>query len=169
MYLVNGEKKGKGFWKIGTSKNQNPLDDNKFFIECYRKELIGQEACKSVMKAIALNITSLVKECRQDGYLISDSEEGISYEIPLVVLESIYDFWLDLYRDHSLFNKVYRLLTTRRHLVFKELLEKKILIGFSAKWMYELEKLHSFRPPSSHSINFPQPMWYQEEERCSKN
>ena len=109
LYLVNGEKHGKGFWKISLTTFSDPLEEDSLFIECYRKELLGTEAAKNILNAIELNIKNLINDCRDDGYKIISVDEGISYDIPLTILEEIYDFWLYLYRDSRLFKKIFSL------------------------------------------------------------
>ena len=53
LYLISAEKSGEGFWKIGNSKHQDPLkEDKKHFLECFRKELVGISAAKELEKAL---------------------------------------------------------------------------------------------------------------------
>ena len=96
LYLVNGEKNGKGFWKIGLTTFSDPLQADNCFFECHRKELIGNDAAKKILNAIEITIENLIKDCIDDGYKIIIPAEGISYDLPLTILEEIYDFWLTL-------------------------------------------------------------------------
>ena len=159
LYLVNGERDGKGFWKISLTTYSDPLEENSLFIECYRKELLGTEAAKEILNAIELNIDNLINDCRNDGYRIVTTDEGISYDLPLTTLEEIYDFWLNLYRDSKLFEKVFALLIVRKKINFSDPDIFKALKGFTAKWAQEIEKLHSYRPSSKRNIFHKDPMW----------
>ena len=70
LYLVNGEKQGEGFWRIGLTKNEDPLKEDKCFLECYRKELIGESAAKEILNAIEINLANLINDCISDGYFL---------------------------------------------------------------------------------------------------
>ncbi|WP_152557529.1 josephin [Prochlorococcus sp. MIT 0603] len=159
LYLVSGEKEGEGFWEISFSPNADPLNENKYFLECYRKELIGIMAAKEILKAIEMNIENLLDACRSDGYKIKNPVEGISYDLPLTVLEEIYDFWIDLYAEPNLFERVLSLLITRKKINFSHPSIVKGLKGFSGEWAQKIEKLHSYRPSSKRDIFEKEPMW----------
>ena len=159
LYLVNGEKDGKGFWKISLTTFSDPLEEDSLFIECYRKELMGTEAAKKILNAIELNIENLINDCRDDGFKIMSVDEGISYDIPLTILEEIFDFWLYLYRDSSLFKKILALLLARERLNFSDPTMVKALKGFTGEWIQQIERLHSYRPSSKKNILHKDPMW----------
>ncbi len=159
LFLVNGEKEGQGFWKIGLTKHIDPLKADKCFLECYRQELVGSIAAEKILKAIEMNIQNLIKDCLSDGYVIEQPDVGISFDLPLTVLEEIYDFWTNLYTDNDLFEKVVALLTTRRKINFSHPSIIKGLKGFTAEWAQKLEELHSYRPPSTRLNDPNKPMW----------
>ncbi len=159
LYLVNCEKDGEGYWEIGLTDNANPLQDNKNFIECYRKELIGEIAAQKIIKAIEINLENLLSDCIQDGYSIENPSKGFSYDLPLNVIEEIYDFWFNLYQENDLFAKVLNILLTRQKLNYSNPSISNALKGFTAKWASKIESLHSYRPPSK-KINLQKvPMW----------
>ncbi len=164
LYLVNCENKGEGYWEIGLTESSNPLQDNENFIECYRNELIGLEAAKQIINAIEINLSNLIQDCIEDGYSIESPNKGISYEIPLDIIEEIYDFWLNLYKDNDSFLKVVSLLTTRKKLDFSNPSIAKALKGFTAKWFSKIEVLHSYRPPSKKNHLPKEPMWIDSEK-----
>ena len=62
LYLVSVEKEGEGFWEIGLTKHLNPLNSNKFFLECYRKELIRASAAKEILNSIKIKIENLLND-----------------------------------------------------------------------------------------------------------
>ncbi len=159
LYLVNGEKDGKGFWKISLTTFSDPLEEDNCFFECYRKELIGTEAANKILNAIEITIENLINDCRNDGYKIITPSEGISYDLPLTILEEIYDFWLNLYQDNKLFKKVFALLIARKRINFSDPAMIKGLKGFTGKWAKEIERLHSYRPSSKRNIVPKDPMW----------
>lgn len=159
LYLANCEKEGEGYWEIGLTRNLNLLQERKDFIECHRKELIGIIAAKAIINAIEINITNLINDCLEDGYVINKPYEGISYDLPLHVLEEIYDFWLTIYQDSDLFLKVLNLLLKRKKLNLSNPSIYKGLKGFTAIWVSKVEKLHSYRPPSKQVSLHKDPMW----------
>ena len=161
LYLISAEKSGEGFWKIGSSKHEDPLkEDKKHFIECFRKELVGISAAKELEKAIALNIDNLIADCLRDGFDFQQPTEGISYDLPLNLLENIYDFWFDLYKKPDLWKKCMGLLNCRGNISFSHPAMVKGLIGSTAEWGLKIEGLHSFRPPSPRRKREPKnPMW----------
>ncbi len=159
LYLVNGEKSGQGYWEIGLTSFSNPLKANKSFLECYRKELIGLNAANKILNAIEINIENLLNDCLNDGYMIEIPPEGISYDLPLTVLEEIYDFWLNLFKDKDQFEKVLGLLVLRKKINFLHPSIAKGLKGFTAEWVQKLDRLHAYRPPSAKIISQKKPMW----------
>ena len=163
LYLVNGENEGEGYWKVGLSSKINPLVENKNFIECYRKELIGGDYSEKVLNAIQINIKSLTNDCIQDGYILDQPKDGISFDLPLTVIEEIYDFWLNLYKDIGLFEKVLALLIIRNKLHFSNPSILKGLKGFTADWATKIEKLHNYRPPSTRNHLSKEPMWMDQQ------
>ena len=96
LFLASGVNNGEGFWIVGVKNcNENILED-KYLLDCHRKELIGNKSAKDVLFAIDLNINNLFNELRNQNYLIEKPSMGISFDIPLDVLESIFDFRLDI-------------------------------------------------------------------------
>ncbi len=159
MYLINCEREGECYWEIGLTENPDPLNESKIFIECYRKELIGLSAAKHIINAIEINLSNLLNECKHDGYIIESPSKGISYDIPLNVIEEIFDFWFNLYKDNDNFRKVLSLMELRKKIDFSNPSISNSLKGFTAKWVSRIERLHSYRP-SSKKIKFKkEPMW----------
>ena len=121
--------------------------------------MIGVIAAKQILNAIEINLTNLINDCLEDGYLIDKPSKGISYDLPLHVLEEIYDFWLSLYQDNDIFSKVLNLLVKRKKLNLSKPSIYKGLKGFTAKWVSQVEELHSYRPPSKKFYFYKDPMW----------
>ena len=80
--------------------DENILED-KNLVDCHRKELVGKESAKEILFAINLNINNLINELSYKNFLIAKPTIGISFDIPLDLLESIFDFWLDIYKNQE--------------------------------------------------------------------
>ncbi len=159
LYLVNCLKVGEAYWKIGITNHTNPLNESKYFLECYRKELIGSVAANQILDAISINIKGLLDDCLNEGFSIKEPSDGISYDIPLVVVEEIFDFWFDLYKKGDLFDKVLELSKVRQRINLSNPFISKGLKGFTAEWVQKLEILYAFRPNSVKISSKKEPMW----------
>ncbi len=161
LYLVSAEQSGHGFWKVGTTKHENPLNENKAdFLECYRKELIGIEAGLAIEEAIKINIFNIMLLCKEDGFLLEKPSQGFSYDLPLTLLEEIFDFWFEMYKYSDVWDKYIRLLKCRSKLSFSNQFIINGLIGNTAKYATKIEYLHSYRPVLEDKYNrHNDPMW----------
>ena len=84
---------------------------------------------------------------------------GISFDIPLEILENIFDFWLDIYKNQESWETCLGLLKIRKRISLKTLIESESLKGNSKKWAIKIEALHTYIP-NSHSIEkVNDPMW----------
>ena len=89
---------GEGYWKVGSRTYADRLQEDKNnFLECFRKDLVGTSARKGLENAISLNSDNLVAHCIRNGFYIHQPNEEFSNDLPLNVLEEIYNFWLELY------------------------------------------------------------------------
>ena len=159
LFLASGVKDGEGFWSVGVKDcNENILED-KTLLDCHRKELIGNESANDILFAINLNIKNLFNELRHQKYLIEQPSMGISLDIPLDILESIFDFWLDIYKDHEAWETCIGLLKVRKRISLKNLIESKSLKGDSKKWAIKVETLHAYVPNSIKHEKLNEPMW----------
>ncbi len=147
LYLASGVTSDIGFWVINYSENVdivNPL--NIKLLECYRKELFGIDAAIQVKKAIIATLELLVSDSRNDGYVFESPPEGYSSEIPLNVIEDIFDLWAYNFSDEYLWRKYIRLLTFRKQLKTKNIFINKGLKGNIYSFAVKLEKILSYRP-----------------------
>ena len=71
---------------------------------------------------------------------------GIPFDIPLEILENIFDFWLDIYKNQEAWETCLGLLKIRKRIPLKNLIKSKSLKGNSKKWALKVETLHSYRP-----------------------
>ena len=159
LFLASGVKNGEGFWIVGVKNcDENILDDNNL-LDCHRKELIGNESAKDILFAINLNINNLLNELRNKNYLVEIPSIGISFDIPLNILESIFDFWLDIYKNQEAWETCLGLLKVRKRISLKNLIESRCLKGNSKKWALEVETLHNYQPNSLKIEKLDDPMW----------
>ena len=159
LFLASGVKNGEGFWMVGVKNcDENILSDQNL-LDCHRKELIGNESAKDILFAINLNIDNLINELRNKNHLIESPSIGISFDIPLDILESIFDFWLDIYKNQEAWETCIGLLKVRRRISLKNLIESASLKGNSKKWATKVETLHTFVPNSHKIEKLKDPMW----------
>ena len=159
LFLASGVKNGEGFWMVGVKNcDENILADHKL-LDCHRKELIGNESAKDILFAIDLNINNLFNELRNKNYLIERPSIGISFDLPLDILESIFDFWLDTYKNQEAWETCIGLLKVRKRISLKTLIESESLKGNSKKWAIKVETLHTYIPSSLRADKISDPMW----------
>ena len=159
LFLASGEKNGEGFWLVGVKNcDENILEDKKI-LDCHRKELIGYESAKDILFAINLNMNNLFNELINKNYLIEKPSMGISFDIPLDLLESIFDFWLDIYKNQDAWETCLGLLKVRKRISLINLIKSKILKGNSKKWAIKIETLHTYIPSSLKIEKLNDPMW----------
>ena len=159
LFLASGLKNGEGFWFIGVKNcDENILDDKKL-LDCHRKELIGNESAKAILFAMNLNINNLLKALKNKNFLVESPSIGISFDIPLHILESIFDFWLEIYKNQEAWETCLGLLKIRKRISLKNLIESGGLKGNSKKWAIEIETLHNYVPNSLKLEKLNDPMW----------
>ena len=159
LFLASGVNNGEGFWIVGIKNcDENILEDENL-LDCHRKELIGNESAKDVLLAINLNVNNLLNELINKNYLIETPSMGISFDIPLEILENIFDFWLDIYKNQEAWEACLGLLKVRKRIPLTNLIESESLKGKSKKWAIKVEKLHSYVPNSIRIEHYNDPMW----------
>ena len=159
LFLASGHKEGEGFWIIGIKNCDEHILDDKNLLDCHRKELIGNESAKAILFAINLNINNLLNALKNKNYLIERPSMGISFDIPLDILESIFDFWLDIYKNQEAWETCLGLLKVRKRISLRNLIEGGSLKGNSKKWATEIETLHNYVPNSLKLEKLNDPMW----------
>ena len=159
LFLASGENNGEGFWMVGVKNCDERILEDEILLDCYRKELIGNESAKDILFAINLNLNNLFNELRYKNHLIEKPSMGISLDIPLDLLESIFDFWLDTYKNQKAWETCLGLLKVRRRIPLTNLIHSGSLKGNSRKWAIKIENLHSYLPNSSKIEKINDPMW----------
>ena len=159
LFLASGAKNGEGFWIVGVKNcDENILEDENL-LDCHRKELIGIESAKDILLAINLNVNNLLNELRNKNYIIEKPSMGISFDIPLEILENIFDFWLDIYKNQKAWEACLGLLKVRERIPLTNLIESESLKGNSKKWAIKIETLHTYVPSSLRIEKINDPMW----------
>ena len=159
LFLASGLKNGEGYWVIGIKNcDENILEDKKL-LDCDRKELIGNESAKEILLANNLNINNLFNEIRNKNHQIERPSIGISFDIPLDLLENIFDFWLDTYKNQEAWETCLGLLKIRKRISLTNLINSGSLKGNSKKWALKVENLHSYIPNSIRLEKQNDPMW----------
>ena len=159
LFLASGVNNGEGFWIVGIKNCDENILDDKNLLDCHRKELIGNESAKDILLAINLNVNNLLKELRKKNYLIARPSMGIPFDVPLEILENIFDFWLDIYKNHEAWEACLGLLKVRKRIPLTNLIESASLKGDSKKLAIKVETLHNYMPNSLRIEKQNDPMW----------
>ena len=159
LFLASGVKNEKGFWIVGVKDCDESILDDKNLLDCYRKELIGNESAKDILFAINLNINNLFNELINKNYLLERPSIGISFDFPLNLLESIFDFWVDIYKNQEAWETCIGLLKVRKRISLINLIKSKSLKGDTKKWAVKVENLHSYIPNIVNNEKQNEPMW----------
>ena len=159
LFLASGAKNGEGYWIVGVKNCDESILEDKNLLDCHRKELIGNESAKDILFAINLNINNLFNELKNKNFLIKRPSMGISFDIPLDILEGIFDFWLDIYKNQEAWETCIGLLKVRKRISLTNLIESEGLKGNSKKWAIKVETLHTYVPTALRIENLNEPMW----------
>ena len=160
LILASGEINGIGYWLIDRTFNDAPTNDDKNLIECHRKELIGEESAEMILFAIFLNLNNIKDALKREGFVIDKPPKGISFSFPLDILENIFDFWLELYKDKNSWETCIGLLKIKKRNLLTSLISCDVLTGNAKEWAPKIEELHKYRPEiniKKRKIN--EPMW----------
>ena len=159
LFLASGSKNGEGFWFIGVKNNDENILDDEFLLDCHRKELVGSDSAENILFAINLNLKNIYDNLDNEKYFLSKPSIGIPFDIPLDLLENIFDFWLDKYKIKEDWEICLGLLKTKKRLPLSSLIKSGSLKGNSMKWAKEIEKLHIYKPNLKKNITSNEPMW----------
>ena len=147
LYLASGVSEGIGFWVVNFTEEENIY--NSFFsklLECYRKELFGLEGAIEVKEAINTTLDILSFESRFDHYKLDNCNTGYSSEIPINIIEDIFDLWAYNYNNEVLWKKYIGLLNFRKKVKSNNNFINIGLKGETYEFAMKLDKLLSFRP-----------------------
>ena len=159
LILANGERNGTGYWLIDTTSSEYPLIDDTDLIECHRKELIGLGASIKIMSAINMNLDNIFSDLAKEGFKLEKPPKGISFNLPLSLLENIFDFWLDIYKEKSNWETCFGLLKIKKRCSLSNLILNEAIKGNARYWAPKIDDLHKYRPISNAKYKYNDPMW----------
>ena len=147
LFLASGVIDGIGFWLIDFTDEEEILNygDSKL-LECYRKELVGITAAIKIKEAINNTLDILVNESNIKLYKIDNLSNTYSSEIPLNIIEDIFDLWADNYNNDTTWKKYTGLLNFRSKIKRPNNFINLGLKGNTLKFAIKLDQLLSFRP-----------------------
>ncbi len=115
LYLASGVSEGFAFWVVNFTEDENIFNSlSSELLECYRKELFGLEGAIEVKEAINTTLDILSLDSKFDRYKLDDSNIGYSSEIPINIIEDIFDLWTCNYNNQTLWKKYLGLLKFRK-------------------------------------------------------
>ena len=115
LYLASGVSEGVGFWVVNFTEEDNILNSLcTKLLECYRKELFGLEGAIEVKEAINTTLDILCLDSKYEKYKLDNYNTGYSSEIPINLIEDIYDLWAYNYSNKILWKKYIGLLNLRK-------------------------------------------------------
>ena len=155
LYLASGVSNGIGFWVINFTDEDdifNSLESK--LLECYRKELFGFEGAVEVKEAINTTLDILTFDSKFDRYKIDNSNTGYSSEIPINIMEDIFDLWAYNYNNEIKWKKYIGLLNLRSKIKTTNDYINIGLKGDIYEFAIKLNELLSYRPNNlSHRLN----------------
>tara|TARA_B100000902_G_C26917632_1_gene720079 strand:+ start:215 stop:721 length:507 start_codon:yes stop_codon:yes gene_type:complete len=147
LYLASGVSKGIGFWLVNFTEDEDIF--NSSFIElfeCYRKELFGIEAASEIKEAINSTLDILSCDSKFDRYEFDNSITGYSSEIPINIIEDIFDLWAYNYNNENVWKKCTGLLKFRKKIKTNNDYINLGLKGETYEFAVKLNELLSLRP-----------------------
>ena len=148
--MASGVSEGVGFWVVNFTEEQNIF--NSLFsklLECYRKELFGLEGAIEVKEAINTTLDILSFESKFDQYKLDNYNTGYSSEIPINIIEDIFDLWAYNYKNEVLWKKYIGLLNFRKKIKSNNNFIHIGLKGDTYEFAMKLDKLLSFKTTDS--------------------
>ena len=159
LILASGEKNGIGYWLIDKIYHELPTIENKNLLECHRKELIAENSASDILFAINFNLNNLIIDIKKDGFNIEKPPKGISFNIPLNVMEDIFDFWLETYKNKISWQTSLGLLKIKKRVPLSSLIKSKAIKSHVTDLAHIIEKLHNYRPSTQEKYKYKDPMW----------
>ena len=115
LYLASGINDDKSFWVVNFTEDDDIFNSLGIeLLECYRKELFGIEAASEVKEAIHSTLDILAFDSKFDRYKLDNSITGYSSEIPINIIEDIFDLWVYNYNTENNWKKCIGFLKFRR-------------------------------------------------------
>ena len=147
LYLASGVSKGMGFWLVNFTEEDDIYNSlGTKLLECYRKELFGLEGAIEVKEAINSTLDILAFDSKFDRYKLDNSNTGYSSEIPINIIEDIFDLWSFNYNNEIIWRKYIGLLNFRKKIRINNNYINIGLKGDTYKFAMKLDELLSYRP-----------------------
>ena len=159
LILASGEINGIGFWLVDKIYNEFPTKENKDLLECHRKELVAEDSAKDILYAINFNVNNLINNLKKEGFNIDKPPKGISFNLPLNLVEDIFDFWLEIYKDKNAWQTSLGLLKIKKRISLTSIIKSKAIKNHVKELAYIIEKLHTYRPITRERYKNNDPMW----------
>jgi len=159
LILASGEINGIGFWYIDKIYNEFAIIEKKDLLECHRKELIAEESAKDILFAINFNLKNLLDNLEKEGFNIEKPPKGIPFNLPLNVMEDIFDFWLETYKNKNFWQTSLGLLKIKKRISLLSIINSKAIKNHVKDLACTIEKLHTYRPITPEKLKNKEPMW----------
>ena len=115
LYLASVVCKGNGFWLVNFTEEEDIYNSlGAKLLECYRKELFGLDGAIEVKYAINTTLDILTFDSKFNQYKLDNSDTVYSSEIPLGLIEDIFDLWTNSYKNKIMWKKYIGLLNFRK-------------------------------------------------------
>ncbi len=152
LYLASGVSNGIGFWLVNFTEQDNIYNSfDRQLLECYRKELFGIEGAIEVKEAINRTLDILCFYSKLDQYKFDNSNRGYSFDIPINIIEDIFDLWAYNYNNEILWKKYIGILNFRKKIKINNNYINMGLKGHTYEFAMKLDQLLSFRLTNSSS------------------
>ena len=146
LYLASGVFKGVGFWIVNFTEEENIFNSlGSKLLECYRKELFGRDGAIEVKDAINTTLDILCLNSIYDKYKLDNYNTGYSSEIPINLIEDIFDLWAYNYKNEILWKKYIGVLNLRKKIKISNNYINIGLKGDTYEFATKLDELLSFR------------------------
>ena len=150
LYLASGVFEGKGFWLVNFTEEDDIYNSlGTKLLECYRKELFGLEGAVEVKEAINTTLDILSFYSQLDRFKLDSSNTAYSSEIPINLIEDIFDLWANNYNNQIIWNKYIGVLNFRKKIKTKNNYINIGLKGDTFDFAMKLEELLNFKPCNS--------------------
>tara|TARA_Y100001968_G_scaffold210676_1_gene193870 strand:+ start:956 stop:1462 length:507 start_codon:yes stop_codon:yes gene_type:complete len=147
LYLASGLSEDKSFWVVNFTEENDILNSSVIeLLECYRKELFGIKAAIEVKEAINETLDILAFDSKFARYKLDNSITGYSSEIPINIIEDIFDLWAHNYNNQNIWKKCIGLLKLRKKIKTNNHYINIGLKGDTYDFAIKLNELLSLRP-----------------------
>ena len=162
LYLASGVSEGVVFWIVNFTEEENIFDSlGSKLLECYIKELFGLDGAIEVKGAINTTLDILCLDSKYEKYRLDNYNTGYSSEIPINLIEDIFDLWAYNYSNQTLWKKYIGILNLRKKIKSNNNYINIGLKGDTYEFAMKLDRLLSFTPinPSSVKDRSNELMW----------